>query len=52
MKIKLNDNDSEIVKQNETYTLLDNTTLNNLVISDYLIAEGINYTSCANIRLL
>ena len=44
MKIKLNDNDSEIVKQNETYTLLDNTTLNNLVISKTILHIGKNTT--------
>jgi len=33
-------------------TLLNSVQLNNLEISNYLIAEGINYTSCANIRLL
>ena len=44
MKIKLNDNDSEIVKQNETYTLLDNTTLNNLVVSKTILHIGKNTT--------
>ena len=33
MQIKLDKNDSKIVKDNETYTLLDNTELNNLVVS-------------------
>ena len=33
MIIKLDKNDSKIVKDNETYTLIDNTTLNNLVVS-------------------
>ena len=28
MKINLNGEDSKIVKQNETYTLIDNTNLN------------------------
>ena len=44
MKIKLDDNDSEIVKQNETYTLLDNTTLNNLVVSKTILHIGKNTT--------
>lgn len=42
MKIKLNDNDSKIVKQNETYTLIDNTTLNNLVVSKTILHPGKN----------
>ena len=33
MKINLNGEDSKIVKQNETYTLIDNTNLNGLVVS-------------------
>ena len=44
MKIKLDDNDSEIVKDNETYTLIDNTTLNNLVISKTILHVGKNTT--------
>jgi len=44
MKIKLNDRDSKIVKQNETYTLLDNTTLNNLVVSKTILHVGKNTT--------
>ena len=37
MKIKLNDQDSNILKQNETYTLVDNSTLNNLVVSKTIL---------------
>ena len=33
MKINLNGDDSKVVKQNETYTLIDNTELNGLVVS-------------------
>ena len=44
MKIKLNDNDSEIVKDNEIYTLIDNTTLNNLVVSKTILHIGKNTT--------
>ena len=44
MKIRLNDKDSEIVKDNEIYTLIDNTTLNNLVISKTILHIGKNTT--------
>ncbi len=44
MKIKLNELDSNIVKQNDTYTLLDNTTLNNLVVSKTILHPGKNTT--------
>ena len=41
MRIKLDNNNefecSKIVKQNETYTLLDNTKLNNLVVSKTIL---------------
>ena len=37
MKIKLNELDSNIVKQNDTYTLLDNTELKNLVVSKTIL---------------
>ena len=37
MKIKLNEKDSKILKQNETYTLLDNTKLKNLVVSKTIL---------------
>ena len=44
MKIKLDDRDSKIVKDNETYTLIDNTTLNNLVVSKTILHIGKNTT--------
>ena len=44
MKIKLDDRDSEIVKQNETYTLIDNTKLKNLVVSKTILHIGKNTT--------
>ena len=37
MKINLNGEDSKIVKQNETYTLIDNTDLNGLVVSKTIL---------------
>ena len=37
MKINLNGEDSKIIKQNETYTLIDNTDLNNLVESKTIL---------------
>jgi len=37
MKIKLNGIDSKIVKDNKTYTLVDNTQLNNLVVSKTIL---------------
>ena len=37
MKIKLNEKDSKILKQNDTYTLLDNTKLKNLVVSKTIL---------------
>jgi len=37
MKIRLNEKDSKILKQNETYTLLDNTKLNRLVVSKTIL---------------
>jgi len=37
MKIKLNDVDSKIVKENSTYTLVDNTDLKNLVVSKTIL---------------
>jgi len=40
MIIKLDKNDSKIVKDNETYTLIDNTTLNNLVVSKTILHPG------------
>ena len=44
MRIKLDNNNefecSKIVKQNETYTLIDNTKLNNLVVSKTILHPG------------
>ena len=37
MKIALNDIGGEVVKDNETYLLKDNKTLNNLVLSSTLL---------------
>ena len=37
MKINLNGNDSKIVKKNKTYTLIDNTDLNNFVVSKTIL---------------
>ena len=37
MKINLNGEDSKIVKQIETYTLIDNTDLNGLVVSKTIL---------------
>jgi len=37
MKLKLSEHDSNIIKQNETYTLLDNTKLKNLVVSKTIL---------------
>ena len=37
MIIRLDKNDSKIVKDNKTYTLLDNTKLNNLVVSKTIL---------------
>ena len=44
MKIKLNEKDSKILKQNETYTLLDNTSLKNLVVSKTILHPKKNTT--------
>ena len=37
MKVNINDIGGKIVKDNKTYTLKDNTTLNNLVLSSTLL---------------
>ena len=37
MKIKLSEEHSKIVKKNKTYTLIDNTELNNLVVSKTIL---------------
>ena len=44
MQIKLDKNDSKIVKDNETYTLLDNTELKNLVVSKTILHPKKNTT--------
>ena len=44
MKIQLNEKDSKILKQNETYTLLDNTSLKNLVVSKTILHPQKNTT--------
>ena len=40
MKIKLDKTDSTVVKSNETYDVIDNTNLNNLVISKTILHTG------------
>ena len=40
MKINLNGEDSKIIKQNETYTLIDNTNLNGLIVSKTVLHPG------------
>ena len=40
MKIRLDSIDSKIFKNNKTYTLLDNTKLNNLVVSKTILHPG------------
>ena len=40
MKIKLDKTDSKVVKSNETYDVIDNTTWNNLVISKTILHPG------------
>ena len=37
MKINLDNQDSKVVKQNDTYTLIDNTDLNGLVVSKTIL---------------
>ena len=37
MKINLDGEDSKIIKQNETYTLIDNTNLNGLIVSKTIL---------------
>ena len=44
MKINLDGNDSKIVKKNKTYTLIDNTELNNLVVSKTILHPKISTT--------
>jgi len=40
MKIRLDNKDSKIVKDNDTYRLIDNTELNNLVVSKTILHPG------------
>ena len=40
MKIKLNKTDSKVVKSNETYDVIDNTSLDNLVVSKTILHPG------------
>ena len=40
MKIKLDETDSKVVKSNKTYDVIDNTNLNNLVISKTILHPG------------
>ena len=40
MKIKLSQEDSKIVKSNETYDVIDNTNLKNLVVSKTILHAG------------
>ena len=40
MKIRLDNKDSKIVKDNDTYRLIDNTSLNNLVVSKTILHPG------------
>ena len=44
MKIRLDNKDSKIVKDNDTYRLIDNTELNNLVVSKTILHPGKNTT--------
>tara|TARA_R100000458_G_scaffold59951_1_gene73183 strand:- start:13335 stop:13667 length:333 start_codon:yes stop_codon:yes gene_type:complete len=40
MKISLNELDSKVVKETDTYTLIDNNSLNNLVVSKTILYPG------------
>ena len=40
MQIRLDNKDSKIVKDNDTYRLIDNTNLNNLVVSKTILHPG------------
>ena len=42
MKLNINDIEGEIVKDNETYTLRDNKTLKNLVVSSTSLHPGMS----------
>tara|TARA_Y100000310_G_scaffold2310_1_gene2960 strand:+ start:137 stop:475 length:339 start_codon:yes stop_codon:yes gene_type:complete len=40
MKIKLDKTDSKVVKSNEAYDVIDNTNLNNLIVSKTILHYG------------
>ena len=40
MKIKLDKTDSTVIKSNETYDVIDNTNLDNLIVSKTILHEG------------
>ena len=40
MQVRLDNKDSKIVKDNDTYRLIDNTSLNNLVVSKTILHPG------------
>ena len=42
MKIKLDKSDSKVIHSNETYDVIDNTNLNNLIVSKTILHEGKN----------
>ena len=42
MKIKLDKEDSKVVKSNETYDVIDNTDLDNLIVSKTILHVGKN----------
>ena len=42
MKIKLDKTDSKVVKSNETYDVIDNTDLDNLIVSKTILHVGKN----------
>ena len=42
MKIKLDKTDSKVIHSNETYDVIDNTNLNNLIVSKTILHEGKN----------
>ncbi len=40
MKIKLDKTDSKVIHSNETYDVIDNTNLDNLIVSKTILHEG------------
>ena len=40
MKIKLDKTDSKVIHSNETYDVIDNTSLNNLIVSKTILHPG------------